>query len=179
MAEKFSKKSEAPIEIYGKKYSGIREAIEKLKPDVTEVTIRARKRYDWTPEEMFGFEKRDKRKEKSEEKKKRERHYTDEEIIVEGVKYNSISEACEKYDINPTVVYNRLAQNKNNRWTIESAILTPKRDRSVVVKGKKYKSSYAAFKEIGKVSFTTYQGRISMGKSLEESLGLVDMNQDN
>ncbi|PMR71815.1 hypothetical protein C1H69_23050 [Billgrantia endophytica] len=127
---------------------------------------------------MFGFEKRDKRKEKSETKQKRQRIFQDEEIVVNGVKYNSIREACDDYDIKPAVVYNRLSQNKkkplNKQWTIETAITTPVMDRSVVVNGVKYRSANDAFKKIGKVSFTTYQGRRELGKRLEVCLGLED-----
>ena len=172
------KKSESPIVIYGKEYSGISEAIKMLKPDVSEVTIRARKRYGWTPEQMFGFEKRDNRKGEKEEGKSRELLHKDEDIIVNGVEYDSIAQACKDYDITPAVVYNRLAQNKKKKpseqWTVETAITTPKKDNSVVIKGKKYKSAYAAFKEIGKVSFTTYQGRKALGKRIEVCLGLED-----
>lgn len=178
MPDRKHKKSESPIVIYGKWYPSISDAIEKLKPDVAEVTIRARKRYGWTPEQMFGYEKRDKRKEKKDTKEKRERVIQDEEIVVNGVKYSSIREACDDHDIKPSVVYNRLSQNKNKppekQWTIESAITTPVKVRSVVINGVKYRSANDAFNKIGKVSFTTYQGRREMGKRLEVCLGLED-----
>tara|TARA_R110002020_G_scaffold15528_6_gene55156 strand:- start:8348 stop:8902 length:555 start_codon:yes stop_codon:yes gene_type:complete len=182
MSSRESKKTETPIVIYGREYPSIRDAIEKLKPDVSEVTIRARRRYEWTPEEMFGFEKRDRRhdretnnyKEKSMEAVKEEK----EKIVINGVEYDKIKDACEDYDIDPKVVSNRMYQNRSKKnsakWTLETAITTPTRIKPVYVRGVKYRSANAALNEIGKVTLSTFQSRKRAGMSLEDCLGLND-----
>jgi hypothetical protein len=182
MSGRQSKKTETPIVIYGREYPSIKDAIEKLKPDVSEVTIRARRRYGWTPEEMFGFEKRDRRHEKvknnNKEKSMEAVREEKEKIVINGVEYDTIKDACEDYDIDPKVVSNRMYQNRlkkdSEKWTLETAITTPTRINPVYVRGVKYRSANAAFNELGKVTLSTFQSRRRAGKSLEDCLGLND-----
>jgi hypothetical protein len=166
------KDTEAPIVINGVEYSSIREAIKVLKPNATENTIRQRKKYDWTPEEMFGLVERDNRKNptKPKEKTKERPGRKGREIVIDGVSYATIKEACEAYGITPSKVYSRLQQGKD----IEEAIKTPSIDRSVTVQGVKYRSALEAYHAVGKVPYSLFQSRFARKESIDFCLGLTD-----
>jgi hypothetical protein len=190
---KESKGTESPITIFGKEYSGIREAINALKPNVSEGVIRARKRYDWTPEEMFGLVERDKRKGKKEKikKNKYKENRMLKQIVVEGVEYPSVVDAAKAYKIEPTIVYNRVARKKKEyiekygslpkselNKIIEDAVVTPKQVTPVTIDGVTYRSKYDALNKIGKVNLSTFDSRQREGKTLKYSLGLVSRDCD-
>lgn len=195
MAKK-SKGTESPIIIFGKEYSSIREAINALKPDVSEGVIRARKRYGWTPEEMFGLVERDKRKGKKEniKKNKNKESRMFKKIMVKGIEYASMVDASKAYNIEPTIVYNRIAVKKKKaikeygdfdnipdsvlQEIIEKAVITPKQVTPVTIDGITYRSKYDALNKIGKVNMSTFDSRQREGKSLKYSLGLVDTDRE-
>ena len=88
--------------------------------------------------------------------------------LVDGVIYSSVAELARAYGLDPTLVYNRI---RNNGWTPERSVKEGITE-TVEVQGITYRSSMNAWDEVGKTSFSTYQGRKLQGFPLEVCLGL-------
>lgn len=88
--------------------------------------------------------------------------------LVEGVVYRSVTELARAYGLAPALVYNRM---RDNGWTPERSVKEGITE-TVKVQGITYRSSMNAWDEVGKTSFSTYQGRKLQGLPLEVCLGL-------
>lgn len=88
--------------------------------------------------------------------------------LVDGVIYKSVVELAEAYGLAPALVYNRM---RINGWTPERSVKEGITE-TVEVQGITYRSSMNAWDEVGKTSFSTYQGRKSQGLPLNVCLGL-------
>lgn len=93
-----------------------------------------------------------------------------EEIVLEGVRYKSISSACDAYDISFTLVYSRL----KNGWSVEEAFGLVERKNSkkgTLIKDQLdgYNSLAEFCRRIG-VDYNSVRMKIQMGSSLEEAI---------
>lgn len=88
--------------------------------------------------------------------------------LVDGVIYRSVTELAKAYGLAPALVYNRM---RDNGWTPERSVKESITE-TVEVQGITYRSSMNAWDEVGKTSFSTYQGRKLQGLPLEVCLGL-------
>ena len=93
-----------------------------------------------------------------------------EEIVLEGVRYKSISSACDAYDISFTLVYSRL----KNGWSIEEAFGLVERKNSkkgTLIKDQLdgYNSLAEFCRNIG-VDYNSVRMKIQMGSSLEDAI---------
>jgi hypothetical protein len=92
------------------------------------------------------------------------------DIIVEGVKYNSLSELCESYGISYSLFTSRVA----NDWSVEEALGLEERNKSkkgsLVVEGLNGEISLAEFCRDMNVSYTVVRSRIKRGYTLEEAV---------
>ena len=90
------------------------------------------------------------------------------QVIIQGVRYSSISRACKSHDIDQNVVYLRV--NRLN-WDLETAITTPVNSltRPVILDGKLYKSLREVAQEYG-VRHRTLICRLHNGWSLEDAI---------
>lgn len=103
-------------------------------------------------------------------------------IVVCGVEYPSISDACRHYNISIDTVSHRI---RNSGWSVDQAFTTPvlrrveknvpitkiKNNKIIAMKGVKYESVSEACKVFGISSSVVYQ-RLAKGWSLEDALTL-------
>ena len=121
----------------------------------------------WTIDEAFELVKKEKA--------------TIKPIIVEGVSYKSITEACKHYNLDPKRIIYRL----NNGWSVEEAFGFVEKEKivepiTITVEGRTYNSIAEACKHYNLRSGKVY-GRINRGWSIEEAFELVkrDNNRNN
>lgn len=91
--------------------------------------------------------------------------------LVDGVVYRSVAELARAYGLAPALVYNRM---RDNGWTPERSVKEGITE-TVEVQGITYRSALNAWDEVGKTSFSTYQGRKLQGFPLEVCLGLESL----
>ena len=149
-----------PITVKGKTFKSINEACRYH--NVSSSNVNRRLNDGWSIEEAFGFVKRKNSKYK--------------DIILEGVYYESIKEACRWYLLDYDNVKNRL-----NRlgWTLEEAFELVERDKEnkgtskpITIKDKTFKSFKEACRYY-KLNSSIVSGRLKTGWSIEEAFGLV------
>jgi len=152
-----------------KQFKTLREAYDFAQPSVTFNSVRARLRYDWTLEEALEVvEKIDGRKKQNLSPRSRQNPKKRDDIVVDGVKYPSISALARAYDLPPLLVYNRI---RDNGWPYDRAVSEDVSNK-VVMHGVPYRSALKAWEAVGKTSYSTYEGRRLKGFPLEICLGL-------
>lgn len=89
-------------------------------------------------------------------------------IIVQGVRYPSITAACEAYGLDKNIANMRVTRLK---WDLEVAIITPANPhtRSVLLDGKLYTSLREVAEEYD-ISHRLIIGRLNAGWSLEDAV---------
>ena len=92
------------------------------------------------------------------------------DIIVDGVKYNSLVELCESYGVNYALFSSRIA----NGWSVDEALGLEERNKSkkgtLVVEGLNGEISLAEFCRDMNVSYSVVRNRIKKGYTLEEAV---------
>lgn len=155
--------------VNGTQFKTLREAYNFILPKATFNSVKARLRYGWSLEEALGVvEKVDGRTSPSRASQKRLVSQKRDEIIVYGVKFDTITELARAYDLPPKLVYNRI---RGNGWSYERAV-SEGISKKVVVDGVLYRSALKAWEAVGKTSYSQYEGRQLKGFPLEVCLGL-------
>ena len=168
--EAFGIVSRDKFELNGKKYKSLlslyndnKEYLKKInKGNIYYKKIINRTRSGWTYKEAIGVEPRKKKRKDSKS------------ITVEGVTYNSYSEAARAYNLNYSLVHSRL----NLGWSIERTFnLEQVQDRidigDIILEGVKYKSIAAAARAYNMIYSKVLWRLKHGGQTLEEAFELV------
>jgi hypothetical protein len=154
-----------PFEVDGKVFKSFRNACKFYKLNEDKVRGRLDKKNNWTVRQAFEIDSPPRRGRNSAIAKN---------ITVEGVKYSSISAAAEKYEINKSVVAQRIRQ----KWTTRQAFNLDKPPKLKPKKGKKIRVGDKTFISIPKAARyfklhpSCVSGRLKLGWTINQTFNL-------
>ena len=177
------------VVVSGIEYDTLKEPYGIYKPKATYNTIRQRYMINgWTGDETFELKPRIKTRNKKNMDKKLKANNKcknkNGKYEIDGIEYDTISDAARAYSKKPTLVHNRLV---GGQMTLSQAC---KKDNQkyhpIEVNGTTYNSPYEAFEAEGKGNISTYQSRkraeLAKGKTIEQCiyfcLGLTNESKD-
>tara|TARA_B100000925_G_scaffold272061_1_gene235729 strand:+ start:72 stop:1430 length:1359 start_codon:yes stop_codon:yes gene_type:complete len=131
------------------------------------VTIRTRLKRGLSLEEALGIVKTPDLRYKKNNTKKTTRSVKDVDLVVDGIKYDSISQLAKSFGLEPYVVRNRII---DYGYTAEEAVKKPLKGKSINVKGKEFSSIAEAARYFNK-SAGTIQANLKRGLTVDEAFG--------
>ena len=131
------------------------------------VTIRTRLKRGLSLEEALGIVKTPDLRYKKNNIKKTTRSVKDVDLVVDGIKYDSISQLAKSFGLEPYVVRNRII---DYGYTVEEAVKKPLKGKSINVKGKEFSSIAEAARYFNK-SAGTIQANLKRGLTVDEAFG--------
>lgn len=164
------------VVVNGIEYSTLKEPYEIYKPKASYNTVRQRYMINgYTGDEAFELVPRNKKRkprEVSKDKKKVSYKNENGKYEIDGIEYDTISDAARAFGKEPTLVHNRLVGNK---MSLEEACKKPiDKYHPIEVNGTIYNSPMEAFEAEGKVPVSTYQSRkraeLADGKTIEQCI---------
>ena len=90
------------------------------------------------------------------------------ELVVAGIRYDTINQLARAYGLDPHLVYNRIRVHDYN----PTRAVTESTCDSVEVNGTKYRSAYFAWRKIGRTSMSNFSARFRQRLPLPICLGL-------
>lgn len=118
-------------------------------------TVKYRLKNSWSIEEAFGI-------------KNKETFNHGIPIIVDGINYSCLKQACRYYDVGYQTVVSRIRRS----WSLEEALGLDKK-HSFIVEGIEFKHLKTACKYYG-IASNTAKARIEKGWTIEEALGIIE-----
>ena len=88
-------------------------------------------------------------------------------LVVDGIKYDSISQLAKSFGLEPYIVRNRII---DYGYTVEEAVKKPLKGKSIIVKGKEFSSIAEAARYFNK-SAGTIQANLKRGLTVDEAFG--------